>query len=67
MKDSPEYKQGYSICIGFICLSATSCVVYFLSIVMQNHYRNKSTRDLGLTEYEKAEKGDMSPDYRYQL
>ena len=67
MKDSPEYKPGYGICIGFICLSAASCILYFVSIVMQNRYRDKSTREVGLTECEKIEKGDMSPDYRYQL
>ncbi|MCJ1242665.1 hypothetical protein MMC14_010674 [Varicellaria rhodocarpa] len=67
MKDSPEYKPGYGICIGFICLSAASCIVYFVSIVMQNRYRDKSTREVRLTEFERIEKGDMSPGYRYQL
>lgn len=34
---------------------------------MQNRSRNKSVRDVGLTEYEKTELGDLSPDYRYLL
>ncbi|KAI9880282.1 MAG: hypothetical protein M1830_004401 [Pleopsidium flavum] len=29
--------------------------------------RDRSPRDLSLTEFEKTEKGDMSPDYRYLL
>ncbi|KAI4246535.1 MAG: hypothetical protein L6R40_001898 [Gallowayella cf. fulva] len=67
-KDKPHfYKPGYSICIGFICLSAASCVVYAASVVWQNRQRDKLPRDLGLTEYEKTEMGDMSPDYRYLL
>ncbi|KAI4159361.1 MAG: hypothetical protein LQ342_006617 [Letrouitia transgressa] len=66
-KDKPQYKPGYSICISFICLSAASCVTYFVSILVQNHRRDKMPTDLGMTEFEKTEKGDMSPDYRYLL
>ncbi|MCJ1471797.1 hypothetical protein MMC13_000438 [Lambiella insularis] len=66
-KDAPNYKPGYSICIAFICLSATACATYFVSVLVQNRNRNKAPRDLGLTEWEKTEKGDMNPDYRYQL
>lgn len=66
-KDAPYYKPGYGICIGFICLSAMACVTYFVSVLVQNRTRDKASRDLGLTEWEKTEKGDMSPDYRYQL
>ncbi|KAI4110178.1 MAG: hypothetical protein L6R37_000071 [Teloschistes peruensis] len=65
-QDKPKFfKTGYSICLAFICLSAASCVVYAVSILTQNRMRDRSPRDLGLTEYEKTEKGDMSPDYRY--
>jgi MFS family permease len=60
------YHKGYSICLGFICLSATSCVLYFVACTMQNK-RKEKIRDVGLTEYEKIEMGDMSPDYRYML
>ena len=41
--------------------------MYFVSILMQNRSRDRAPRDLGLNEYEKTEKGDMSPDYRYLL
>ncbi|KAL8685880.1 MAG: hypothetical protein Q9224_005630 [Gallowayella concinna] len=61
------FKTGYSICIGFICLSAASCVVYAVSILVANRQRDTRPRDLGLTEYEKTELGDLSPDYRYLL
>ncbi len=60
------FHKGYSICISFICLSAVSCICYFLACVSQNRSRAKS-QDVGLTEYEKTELGDMSPDYRYML
>lgn len=67
-KDQPlYYKPGYSICIGFACLSAASCFLYFLAVLTQNRNRNKAPTDLSLTEFDKTEKGDMSPDYRYQL
>lgn len=66
-KDAPEYKPGYSICLAFVCLSAASCVCYLLACVTQNRNRNRAPKDLGLTEFEKTEKGDMNPDYRYLL
>ena len=67
MRDAPEFKRGYSICIAFICLSGASCIAYFISLLVQNRNRDRAGTDLGLTEYEKTEKGDMSPDYRYLL
>jgi MFS family permease len=66
-KDAPKYVTGYAICIGFICMSAVSCCIYLVACAVQNRNRNKSVRDVSLTEYEKTELGDMSPDYRYQL
>lgn len=61
------YHMGYSICIGFICLSALSCCAYAAAVVSANRTRDKMAVDVGLTEYEKMELGDMSPDYRYLL
>ena len=67
-KDAPHfYHMGYSICIGFSCLSAAACCVYAASVVVQNRSRDRAATDLGLTEFEKTEKGDLSPDYRYLL
>ncbi|KAG8533207.1 uncharacterized protein KY384_001990 [Bacidia gigantensis] len=67
MKDAPEYRPGFSICIGFACLSGLSCLLYALSLLYQNRWRAKQGKDLGLGESEKAEMGDLSPDYRYLL
>lgn len=66
-KDAPRYVPGHSICIAFICLSATSCVLYFIICAAENRRREKTPTDLGLTQYEKTEMGDLSPDYRYML
>ncbi|KAE9973862.1 hypothetical protein EG328_004192 [Venturia inaequalis] len=66
-KDSPKYVPGYSICLAFICLSAFSCITYFMACAYQNRQRDRSVRDMSLTEFEKTELGDMSPDYRYML
>lgn len=66
-KDKPRYIPGYSISISFVCLSALSCSVYFVMCAWQNRKRERSVRDLSLTEHEKMELGDMSPEYRYQL
>ncbi|KAM3076042.1 High-affinity nicotinic acid transporter [Clarireedia jacksonii] len=66
-KDAPYYKTGYGICLGFLCLAATSCLIYFIAVLLTNRQRDRRPRDLGLTEYEKTELGDLSPDYRYLL
>jgi len=66
-KDAPKYKPGYSICIGFACLSAAACCIYAVAVLAENRSRDKAATDLGLTEFEKTEKGDLSPDYRYLL
>ena len=65
--DYPQYKTGYSICISFVSLSALSCVIYFVSVLTQNRNRDRNPTDPRLTEYEKTEMGDLSPDYRYLL
>jgi hypothetical protein len=66
-KDGPRYIPGYSISIAFVCLSALSCLAYFVMCSWQNRQREKSVRDVGLTDYEKTELGDLNPDYRYLL
>ncbi len=55
--DAPFYHKGYSICVGFICLSALSCCLYAAAITWENRRREKSVRDVGLTDYEKMELG----------
>jgi hypothetical protein len=63
--DAPLYTKGYSICIAFTCFSVLSCVAYYIACVAQNRQRDKTVTDVGLTEYEKTELGDLSPEYRY--
>ncbi|KAF8862920.1 MFS general substrate transporter [Acephala macrosclerotiorum] len=65
--DAPYYKKGYSICLAFLCLSAFSCLLYGAAVTWENRRRERAIVDVGLTEYEKTEMGDMSPDYRYLL
>ena len=60
------YHKGYSICLGFICLAAASCCCYLAACFFQNRNKDRS-HDVGTTEYEKIEMGDLSPDYRYML
>lgn len=66
-KDAPRYIPGYSIGIAFVFLSAFSCTLYFFMCTAANRKREKSVRDVGLTEYEKMELGDLNPEYRYLL
>jgi hypothetical protein len=49
--------MGYSICLGFICLSAASCCAYAVAVTAENRRRDKlvDNRDLSLNE--KAELG----------
>jgi hypothetical protein len=44
-------------CLGFLCLAATSCLIYFIAVLFTNRQRDRRPRDLGLTEYEKTELG----------
>jgi MFS family permease len=66
-KDGPEFKTGYSISVSFVCLSLVSCIIYLVMCTIQNRNRSRSVTDRSLTEYEKTELGDLSPDYRYLL
>ncbi|KAI9739608.1 MAG: hypothetical protein M1834_006326 [Cirrosporium novae-zelandiae] len=66
-KDAPYYRPGYIICISFLCLSVISCVVYLIACLTQNRNRDRSVRDVGLTEWEKTKMGDGNPEYRYLI
>ena len=66
--DAPEFIPGYSISIAFTILSIIACIIYGAACYMQNKKRDRETgNEHGLTEEEKTELGDMSPDYRYLL
>jgi len=64
--DAPYYHNGYAICVSFACLSAASCCAYALALTWQNRARDRAPKQ-NLSEDEKAELGDTSPDYRYFL
>ena len=59
--DAPYYKNGYSICLSFLCLSAASCCVYAVAVVSANRKRDKAPTNLNLSEYEKTELGVSFP------
>ncbi|TVY53068.1 putative transporter, partial [Lachnellula suecica] len=65
--DAPYYKTGYSICLAFLCLSAFSCLLYGCAVIYENRKRDRTPVDVGLSEYEKTELGDLNPEYRYLL
>ncbi|KAF2100640.1 MFS general substrate transporter [Rhizodiscina lignyota] len=64
-KDAPKYVPGYSIGIAFCCMSLLTSALYFAMCAYQNRKRQKTVSHL--TDYEKTELGDLSPDYRYLL
>ncbi len=66
-KDAPRYVPGYSISVAFVILSGFCCILYFVMCASQNRKRERAGVNLNLTELEKTEMGDMSPDYRYLL
>jgi hypothetical protein len=64
-KDAPKYTPGYSICISFAVLSFVASTGYLIMCMVQNRNRKKTVNTL--TESEKADMGDLAPDYRYML
>lgn len=66
-KDAPKYIPGYSISIAFVILSGLACLVYAIGCWSANKHRDRTAAESSLTEDEKMELGDMSPDYRYLL
>jgi sugar phosphate permease len=66
-KDAPRYTPGYSICVTWLALSVICCTLYFVAIWRQNRSRDRDEKNTNLTEAEKEELGDLSPDYRYLL
>ncbi|KAI0976184.1 major facilitator superfamily domain-containing protein [Xylaria arbuscula] len=63
--DAPHFTKGYAVCLGFTVLSAISSVLYLISITVANRRRAKTATNIGLSEYEKTEMGDLNPSYRY--
>lgn len=65
--DAPFFVTGFSICFAFAAISFLSCLVYGYACWSQNRKRDVTPVDVGMTEYEKTELGDMNPEYRYLL
>lgn len=66
-KDAPLFTTGYSICLAFTTLSIIACVIYGIGCWSANRRRDRTPTNVGLSEHEKTEMGDMNPDYRYLL
>ncbi|KAI8947447.1 MFS general substrate transporter [Xylaria longipes] len=63
--DAPYFTKGFAVCLGFVILSALSSALYLISIYIENRKRAKMVTNIGLTEHEKTEMGDLSPEYKY--
>ena len=64
--DAPLYRKGYSICLGFLCLAAASCVAYAAALVWENKKKEKTLREreVALTDEEKKYLGVSSGSLR---
>ncbi len=65
-RDAPGYVPGYAVCLAFAGLTLLAATTYLIGVITANRQRSR-THDLGLTDYEATEKGDLSPRYRYML
>ncbi|KAI0911550.1 major facilitator superfamily domain-containing protein [Ustulina deusta] len=63
--DAPYFTKGYAVCLAFTLLSALASTLYLISIYVENRRRAKMATDIGLSEYEKTEMGDLNPSYKY--
>ncbi len=63
--DAPYFTKGYAISLAFTVLSILACTIYLISITAENRKRAKAARNVGLSEYEKTELGDLNPEFRY--
>lgn len=69
-RDRPKYIPGYSVCLAFSCISILGCCIYGFLCYQANRSRNSAEaqqRSESLTEEEKEDLGDLSPDYRYSM
>ena len=65
--EKPVYTTGYSVCIAFTCLATVSVIMYGLSCIRENRKRDKTPTNLNLSDSERAELGDLNPEYRFLL
>lgn len=65
---APYYREGYSICLVFVCVSATAATLYWYLCRRENIIKERNPgMGEAMTSEEKAKLGDLSPDYRYLL
>ena len=63
--DAPFFTKGYAISISFTVLSIIACTLYLISIMVENRRRARAVRNVGLSDYEKTELGDLNPEFKY--
>jgi MFS family permease len=61
--DAPRYTKGYAICMAFAVFAVITSTIYLFMCMAQNRKRKNEVSTL--TETEKMELGDRSPNYRY--
>ncbi|KAH9884591.1 MFS general substrate transporter [Xylariomycetidae sp. FL2044] len=64
-RDAPRFITGYALCLAFTCLSALASTLYLISIHLENRRRARAAVNVGLSEYEKTELGDLNPTFKY--
>lgn len=69
-KDAPLFLPGHRICLAFCCISLAACAIYgglcFLANKKRNGIESKTAAE-NLSDSEKEEMGDLSPEYRYLM
>lgn len=70
--DSPKFKKGYGLCLGFVLLSVCASSAYFVGVSLENRKRDQAAAAAGVAggdgkgvEEEEDGLGDLSPRYRY--
>ncbi|KAH0537605.1 hypothetical protein FGG08_005597 [Glutinoglossum americanum] len=63
VKDAPEYRPGYGVCMGFCGVSIMACAAYFWGVWGENKRRKRERMIMGGFGGE----GDLRTEFRYQL
>lgn len=68
--EAPRYRKGLGICLGFSALAIVFTLLYaFVLIIYSKQKRSNSYKEKwdSLTEREKIMRGDLNPEFRYQM
>ncbi|TRX94786.1 hypothetical protein FHL15_004247 [Xylaria flabelliformis] len=63
--DAPYFTKGFAVCLAFVVVSIAASTLYLISIHIENRKRAKTVTNIGLTEHEKTEMGDLNPEFKY--